>query len=107
MKTLKKSILIAFIALTSQLIVAQSWNKSKIKGNGNVTTKTVSASDYDHIHVTGSMDVTLVHGDEGTITVKTDENLHEHLEISSNGNTLTISVKKDRSHLFRKLTVNG
>ncbi|UAB80518.1 DUF2807 domain-containing protein [Marixanthomonas sp. SCSIO 43207] len=102
MKTLKKSILIAFIALTAQLTVAQSWNKSKIKGNGNVTTKTVSTSDYDHIHVTGSMDVTLVHGDEGTITVKTDENLHEHLEISSNGNTLTISVKKDRSISTKK-----
>ncbi|PVW15673.1 head GIN domain-containing protein [Marixanthomonas spongiae] len=102
MKTLTRCILTAFIALTVQQAVAQNWNASKIKGNGHATTETVSTSDYDHIHVTGSMDVTLVNGAEGSITVKTDENLHEHLDISSNGTVLTISVKKGISIRTKK-----
>jgi|TARA_R100000479_G_scaffold33554_2_gene13865 hypothetical protein len=103
MKTLTKSILVVFLlSVTAQQVIAQNWNNSKVKGNGNVTTKTVSTSDYDNVHVTGSMDVTLVSGTEGSINVTTDENIHEHLDIRSEGNTLIISVKKGHSISTKK-----
>ncbi len=103
MKTLTKTILVVFLfSITVQQGIAQNWKNSKVKGNGNVTTKTVSTDDYDNIHVTGSMDVTLISGTEGSITVTTDENIHEHLEIVTNGNTLTISVKKGHSISTKK-----
>ncbi|WP_339698844.1 head GIN domain-containing protein [uncultured Marixanthomonas sp.] len=103
MKTLSKSVLIVFLlSITGQQALAQNWNNSKVKGDGNVTTKTVSTGDYDNVHVTGSMDVTLVSGKEGSITVSTDNNIHEHLDISTSGNTLTISVKKGHSISTKK-----
>lgn len=48
------------------------------------------------------MDVTLISGKEGSVTVTTDDNIHEHLDISTNGNTLTISVKKGHSISTKK-----
>ena len=103
MKTLTKTLLVVFlISLTVQQAQAQSWNKSQVRGNGTITTKTVTTENYDNVYVTGSMDVTLVSGTEGSITVTTDENIHEHLDISSDGNTLNISVKKGHSISTRK-----
>ncbi len=66
---------------------------NKIKGNGNVTTKTHNTSDYNEIKVVGFMDVKLESGTEGTITVTTDENIHEYIVIESNNEVLTIKVK--------------
>jgi hypothetical protein len=85
---------LTFILLGTTDGISQKWgNKGKVKGNGNVTTKTVSTSDYDAVEVAGFMDVVLKSGQEGTITVVTDDNVHEYVEIESNGGTLTIKIK--------------
>lgn len=70
------------------------WGK-KIKGNGNVTTKTVNTGDYDAIRGIGSMDIHLEKGTEGNISVTTDDNLHEYLEIEVKDNTLLVKTKKN------------
>jgi len=70
------------------------WGNTKVVGNGNITTKTVNTSDYDNIAVVGSMDVELKQGTEGAIIVTADDNIHEYLEIETEGNTLKISVRK-------------
>ena len=67
----------------------------KIKGNGNVTTKTHNTSDYNEIKVVGFMDVKLENGAEGTITVTTDENIQEYIVIESKNGVLTIKVKNN------------
>ena len=66
---------------------------TKVKGNGNIITKTHTTSDYNEVKIQGFMDVKLESGAEGTITVTTDENIHEHLIIESKNGTLTIKVK--------------
>jgi len=71
-----------------------SFAQKRVKGNGTMTTKTHSTSDYNAIHVVGFMDVILEKGKEGTITVKTDENLHEYIIVESNNGTLTLKIKK-------------
>ncbi len=71
------------------------WGNKRVQGNGNVVTKTVNTQDYDAVKVVGSMDVHLEKGTEGTITVKTDENLHEYLVIEvKENNALVIRTKK-------------
>ena len=72
---------------------AQSWFGKKVVGNGNVTTKTVSTGDYDHIKSVGSADIHLIKGTEGSIAVTTDENLHAYLDIKVENNTLIIKIK--------------
>jgi len=65
----------------------------KVKGNGNITTKTHTTSDYYKVAVVGSMDVILEKGTEGSIRVTTDENIHEYVTIASNKGVLKIKIK--------------
>ena len=91
-KLIHYSLAIALTLLTYNNCFAQF---KKVKGNGNVTTKTHSTSDYHKIDVIGFMDVKLEKGTEGTITVKTDENIHEYLSIDSNNGVLKIKIKNN------------
>lgn len=72
---------------------AQFWNHNKVTGNGNLSTKTIETPPYDHIKSVGFMDVKLIQGKEGEIAVKTDENLHEWIEIRVKKNTLILDIK--------------
>lgn len=98
---LKQSIIFITLVFISMNAMAQ-WGKKNIKGNGIVTTKTISTSDYDEIAVTGSLDVHLQKGDEGSIAVTTDENLQEYIEVTVKGNKLSLRVKKDYSVSTKK-----
>ena len=77
-----------------------SHNKSfaqfkKVKGSGNVTTKSHTTSDYHKVDVFGFMNVQLEKGTEGTIRVSTDENIQEYLSIESNEGVLKIKIKNN------------
>ena len=52
-----KKLAIIIILLTFTANVNAQWYGKKIKGNGNVVTKTRNVSDYDEIAVAGSFDV--------------------------------------------------
>ncbi|MFT3796409.1 head GIN domain-containing protein [Flavobacterium sp.] len=71
--------------------------QNKIKGNGNVTTKTVTTSAYDKVSVAGFYDVNLVSGKEGSITVEGESNLIDHITIAVEGGTLKIATEKGKS----------
>ena len=86
------SLLVLF--LTVQLCSAQWFGNKKVSGNGDVVTKTITTGDYDFVAVNNSLDVELVEGKEGTITVTAESNIMEHLEIETDGDRLTVGVKK-------------
>jgi len=94
-----KTVLKLSLAITLSLLgISEShaqWGNKKVVGNGNVTTKTVSTGNYDGIKGVGSMDIHLERGTEGSITVQTDDNLHEYLEIEVKDNMLVIKTKKN------------
>lgn len=90
MKT-KNTFLIGLF-LCSAAIFAQD----KIKGNGNVITKKVTTSSYDKVMVAGFFDVTLVSGNEGTITVKGEENLLDYVSITVENGALKIATEKGK-----------
>ena len=50
-------------------------------GNRNLTTEKIETPAYDHIKSVSFMDVKLVRGKGGEISVQTYENLHEWIEI--------------------------
>lgn len=91
---MKKIILIAVAFIFSINVNAQWWGSKKVKGNGNVVTKTRSVGEYDQIGVGGSFDVKLVAGTEGKLTIKMDENLFEYLITEVDGDKLKIKWKK-------------
>jgi hypothetical protein len=48
----------------------QFWKTKRVVGNGNLTTETITTSDYDQLKSVGFMDVELFRGTEGKIVVK-------------------------------------
>ncbi|SDI22510.1 head GIN domain-containing protein [Winogradskyella thalassocola] len=90
---LLKSITILTLLLSTTLASAQ-WGKSKkIKGDGNITTTTVSTDSYDDIKASGSMDFKLVKGTEGNISIKGDSNLMDYIVTEVKSNSLHIKIK--------------
>jgi hypothetical protein len=73
---------------------AQWWSSDKrIKGNKEVITKTVKTADYEKIKGKSSIDIILVSGKEGDITVKAESNIIDKVEIELKGNTLVIGFE--------------
>lgn len=84
--------IITFLIISTS-INAQFFNK-RISGNGDIITKTRSVGDYDKIAVSGSFDVKLLKGKEGTISIKANENLMEYILTEVTNGNLKIKPKK-------------
>jgi len=95
--TRKLSILIALVFLGTISVQAQ-WGKNKVKGSGNLTTTKITTAAYDEIAVVGSLTAELVAGNEGDITIKADDNLHDLLDIESTNGKLVVKMKKGVSY---------
>ena len=93
----KKIILTGLILTISFAAHTQSWwgNGEKIKGNGNVVTKTRTTQNYDGVGIGGNFDVNLVQGAEGKITIEAEENIIPYIVTEVKGNTLQIKYKKN------------
>ncbi|OAB78158.1 head GIN domain-containing protein [Cochleicola gelatinilyticus] len=109
MKTLSQIVLTAILLCTATIDShAQKWGNKKVKGDGNVITKTITTQEYDVVDVTGSMDVTLITGTEGSVKVTTDSNLHEYITVATKGKTLYIKIENGisiRSQKGIKVTI--
>ncbi|REE82019.1 putative autotransporter adhesin-like protein [Lutibacter oceani] len=92
---------ILLLSIISTSVHAQFFTK-KIKGNGDITTITRNVSDYDAIGIAGSFDVKLFKGNEGTITIKADENLLEYIVTEVENGNLKIKPKKGYNLVSRK-----
>jgi len=93
MKTAVSVFSMMVLCVTS--VCAQWWSSdTKVKGDGNVVSKTRSISDYDKVSLKGSLDVALVYGEEGSIKIEAESNLIEHIVTKVEGNDLKIHVEK-------------
>ncbi|MCF6348179.1 MAG: DUF2807 domain-containing protein [Flavobacteriaceae bacterium] len=89
---MKKVITIALLFAFTTSINAQ-WFK-RVRGNGNMITKTRTVGEYDKIAAGGSFDVKLVSGTEGKITIYIDENLLAYLVTEVENDKLKLKWKK-------------
>jgi hypothetical protein len=100
---MKHIILLLVAILSINNAHAQWWSSNKsVKGNEKVITKTYGTSDYDRISGRNNIDITIVKGKEGTITVEAESNIMEHLEIEVKGNRLEIGIKEGCNITTRK-----
>ncbi len=96
----KLTVLLALITIS--IVNAQNWNKEKIKGNGVQTTITRTTESYDKIATAGSFNIELVSGKEGTITIKGDENIINHIVTEVIGNELKVYFNKNKSYNYKQ-----
>ena len=91
-KAMKKIITIAIVLAFTVNTHAQ-WGK-RVKGSGEMVTKTRTVGEYDAVSVGGSFDVKLYAGAEGKITITVDDNLEEYLISEVENGKLKIKWKK-------------
>lgn len=93
---MKKTFLfVAALLLVFTSANAQWWSKDKVKGNGDVVTKSRSIGDYDGVQLVGSMNVILVAGNEGELKIEAESNLQEYITTEVRNNVLKISTDDD------------
>ena len=104
---MKKQLITTIAILLSITINAQSWwNSKKVKGNGNVITKTRSIDSFDKVSIGGSFDVNLIDGREGKITIEGEENLLPYIETEVKNGKLKVQFKENTNiRTTRKLTI--
>ncbi|HBR53442.1 MAG TPA: DUF2807 domain-containing protein [Flavobacteriaceae bacterium] len=98
MKKISTILLILAICTVAPLEMNAQWKNKKIKGSGNVTETSRTTQPYDEVQVVGSITVNLVSGNEGNITIMADNNLHEYIEVETNGDVLKVKMKKGISY---------
>ena len=89
---IKKIVLIAILTFSLSNVNAQ--RKDKIKGNKIVTTEKTTVEDFTRILIGEDFKVDIVKGETPSVEIKTDENLHEVIEVNVNDNTLTLKSTK-------------
>lgn len=90
-----KNLLTLFLVIFSfQTTNAQWWSNKRVSGNGDYITETRRVSEYDQVSLQGSMDVKLIAGKEGELSVEAESNLMEYILTEVNGGNLKISVEK-------------
>jgi hypothetical protein len=104
---MKKLIITSIILTLSFSVNAQNWWKNKkVRGNGNVVTKTRTISDFKGVDVGGSFDVVLVKGKERKVTIKGEENIINYIETKVRNNTLQVKYQNNINiSTTKKLTV--
>ncbi len=88
---LAATIILALAFTTTQA----QWKSKNVKGNGDIVTKTYNTTNYDQVLVGGNFHVNLTEGNVGSITLKAESNLVEHIVIETKGNELHIKTEKD------------
>ena len=95
--------LLGVLILFNQIQV--SAQQKKVRGNGAVTTEVHNVKAFSKLELSGVLNVYIEQGDKESVTVETDENLHEYVIIENRGNSLTIDTRK-RISIKKKKKMN-
>jgi hypothetical protein len=96
----KLTVLLALITIS--IVNAQNWNKEKVRENGVQTTINRATQSYDKIATAGSFNIELISGNEGTITIKGDENIINYIVTEVIDNELKVYFKKNKSYNYKQ-----
>ena len=102
-----------FLVAVSSLVLFSSCREifaKRIRGNGNITTQTRSAGQFNGIDVSGSIDVYVRQDSSTSVKVEADDNLQQYVETISDGSVLRIKTEEGynlRSSRQIKVYVSG
>jgi hypothetical protein len=97
-----KQLLLFVFLLSSVTNFAQK--KEKVKGSKIVTMSQKEVANFKSIEVEDNLEVFLVKGNECSLEIEADDNLHEYIEYKLLGSNLRITTTRDLSS-FKKLSI--
>lgn len=78
-----------------------------ITGSGNVVTQEETISDFDSVDISSMFRVKISQGENFRVSVRVDENLVEHLDVSKQGSKLILRLKPNRSYNILNATMEA
>lgn len=89
---LKKSLLASsyFKLLCVCMLFAACGDRVHETGNGTITEETRNVGAFFKLDIEGNYDIVLQEGSNPLVTIQTDENLHQYIETSLDGQTLKV-----------------
>jgi hypothetical protein len=70
------------------------WHHPTIQGSGTLVTEERTVAGFDHVSLNGSGRLTIVQGDEESLTITTDDNLLEHIQSVVSGRRLLLGPER-------------
>jgi len=86
-----------FFAAAAFLVLLSSCREifaKRIRGNGNIVTKSRELGQFNRVDVSGNIDVYASHDSSFSVKVETDENLQQYIEVINDGGVLRINEKE-------------
>lgn len=90
---MKRLIQLGVILCAIFLVVA--CGRQKVKGSGTITTQSRTVASFDHIKVSGTLNVVIIANEAQAVTVTADDNLQSYIVFAVKNNTLQVSSKRD------------
>ena len=87
----RNQILSIFILLACALVTAAC--SPIVRGSGTLITESREASGFKQIALTGSGNVTVIQGTEESLTIRTDDNVMQHISTEVKGDTLYLGME--------------
>ncbi|MFC1865830.1 head GIN domain-containing protein [Chloroflexota bacterium] len=76
-----------------------------ITGSGNLDTREFDYSDFNRLEVSSAFEVEIVQSASFAVSITTDDNIFEYIDIAKSGNTLNIRLKS--GYNFRYFTIEA
>jgi hypothetical protein len=74
--------------------ISAQGNKQVLEGNGNLVKREIKPASFDVLNASGIYELKLVQGNTESVTIEADDNLQELFQVSNNGSSLVINMKK-------------
>lgn len=98
-------------------IVISNPIRAQIKGSGEITKRTLQLEEFDAVEVGGAQEAILINGDDYTVVIETNNNLHEYISYEIYNKQLRFKYNKIKNYdkmkfyitapVFTKITVSG
>ena len=98
-----KTFLVIIVSTFLSFSATHAQWKSSIKGYGNVITQNRDVESFTSIVLHTNVDISLIKGKDGALTLKGEKNILEHLELTVKNNVLNIRTKKNRLNHLQKI----
>ena len=90
---MKKIMLILSIVVIVMPSCRYMWGK-RVKGNGNIKTAEHAVSEFKNVEVSGAIELYVAQGATKPVTIETDENLLQYIEVNQEGNRIVIRSRE-------------
>jgi hypothetical protein len=92
MHNMRKYLLIV-LAFTVALGSCHDFMGKRVRGNGNIRTEDRTVGSFKNVEVSGAAKVLISLGDQHTVKVEGDDNLLQYIEVSQDGDRVTVREK--------------